>query len=108
MQLRARLKKAYANLDNQSQSTPLGLSGDNIDVEEEDIAVLVEATSGACDGKSAAGNRTVKAYFGRRRTHNEQLIVRTCGVVLSRATMYGSEAISGVHVREFVGSSCFD
>ncbi|KDQ28715.1 hypothetical protein PLEOSDRAFT_1039350 [Pleurotus ostreatus PC15] len=46
--------------------------------------------------KSEAGNQTVKARFGRRRTHNEQLVVACCGVITGRATMFGAEAISGV------------
>lgn len=51
-----------------------------------------------CDGKPEVGNRKLKAYFGRRRTHNEQIIMRPCGVILSRATFYGSEAVSSVNV----------
>lgn len=48
--------------------------------------------------KSDAGNKVLKARFARRRTHNEQLIVSCCGVVLARGTMFGAEAISGVKV----------
>ena len=48
--------------------------------------------------KSDAGNKVPKARFARRRTHNEQLIVSCCGVVLARGTMFGAEAISGVKV----------
>ncbi|KAK7683616.1 hypothetical protein QCA50_013454 [Cerrena zonata] len=40
--------------------------------------------------------RKLKASFGRHRTHNEQIIARPCGIILSRATFYGSEAISSV------------
>ncbi|KDQ12188.1 hypothetical protein BOTBODRAFT_89130, partial [Botryobasidium botryosum FD-172 SS1] len=36
----------------------------------------------------------VKTVFTRRSTHNEQLVVRPCGVVVGRATMYYSEAYS--------------
>jgi hypothetical protein len=54
-----------------------------------------------CDGKPDAGNRTIKARFGRARTHNEQLCVGSCGVILGRATFYGSEAPNGVRVRFF-------
>ncbi|KAK1234616.1 hypothetical protein PQX77_002180 [Marasmius sp. AFHP31] len=49
--------------------------------------------------KSDLGNRQVKARFGRRRTHNEQLIVCSCGVIAARATMFGAEAISGVKLQ---------
>ncbi|KAJ7211529.1 hypothetical protein C8J57DRAFT_1097682, partial [Mycena rebaudengoi] len=51
------------------------------------------------EGKPEKGNRTLRARFGRRRTHNEQLCVGSCGVILGRATFYGSEAPNGV--REF-------
>ncbi|KAI0310124.1 hypothetical protein OF83DRAFT_1071058, partial [Amylostereum chailletii] len=46
--------------------------------------------------KPDTGNRKLRARFGRRRTHNEQLIVCCCGVIAARATMFGAEAISGV------------
>ncbi|KAF8964865.1 hypothetical protein BDZ97DRAFT_1659626, partial [Flammula alnicola] len=47
-----------------------------------------------CPSKSAAGNRTFKAQFGRRRAHNEQTLVRPCGVIFAHATMFGAEAVS--------------
>jgi hypothetical protein len=47
-----------------------------------------------CPSKSAHGNQTLKAQFGRRRTHNEQTLVRPCGVIFARATMFGAEAVS--------------
>jgi hypothetical protein len=53
---------------------------------------------GICDGKDDGGNQKLKARFGRRRTHNEELCVASCGVILGRATFYGSEAPNGVRV----------
>ena len=53
---------------------------------------------GECPSKSEEGNTKPRARFGRRRTHNEQLVVATCGVILGRATMYGSEGIHGTLV----------
>lgn len=53
---------------------------------------------GECPSKSDEGNSKPRARFGRRRTHNEQLVVATCGVILGRATMFGSEGIDGVMV----------
>jgi hypothetical protein len=91
LQLRTRLKNATKS------QTALE------ELDESDDAI-VEEMSAECEGKAETGNRTLKAYFGRRRTHNEQLIVRTCGVIVARATMYGSEAISGVHVRSLLSS----
>lgn len=41
----------------------------------------------------------IRGRLSRRWTHNEQLIVRCCGIILSRATFFGSEAITSVKVR---------
>ncbi|KAJ7623919.1 hypothetical protein DFH06DRAFT_1340239 [Mycena polygramma] len=38
----------------------------------------------------------VKGKNSRNWTHNEQLFVRCCGVIISRATFYGSEGLTGV------------
>ncbi|KAF8155005.1 hypothetical protein K438DRAFT_1987232 [Mycena galopus ATCC 62051] len=46
--------------------------------------------------KSDTGNRKYKALFGALRTHNEQILVRPCGVIVSRATFYNAEAVSNV------------
>ena len=59
---------------------------------------------GECPSKPDEGNTKPRARFGRRRTHNEQLVVATCGVILGRATMFGSEGIDGVRVS--LGSVC--
>jgi hypothetical protein len=47
------------------------------------------------------GRRGLKAQFGRRRTHNEQLFVAPCGIILARETFYNAEAIGSVIVGEF-------
>ncbi|KAJ8519163.1 hypothetical protein ONZ45_g3859 [Pleurotus djamor] len=65
-------------------------------VSTEEIADISEDEEDDPTHKSDAGNREPKARFGRRRTHNEQLVVACCGVVTGRVTMYGAEAISGV------------
>ncbi|KAJ7451206.1 hypothetical protein B0H11DRAFT_1877226 [Mycena galericulata] len=53
----------------------------------------------SCDGKSDKGNRVLRARFGRKQTHNEQLTCFSCGILAGRATFFGSEAPNGV--REF-------
>ncbi|KAJ7241324.1 hypothetical protein B0H12DRAFT_1250422 [Mycena haematopus] len=70
--------------DSNSQSNQ---GGDHSDDEE------LEYT---CASKSGQGNRKLRARFGRRRTHNEQLGVYSCGIVAGRATFFGSEAPNGV------------
>ncbi|KZT62745.1 hypothetical protein CALCODRAFT_425601, partial [Calocera cornea HHB12733] len=62
----------------------------------ESLAELIANEDSSCDNKSPEGNRRAKARFGRSWTHNEQLIVRPCGVIVARATFYGAEAISSV------------
>lgn len=46
--------------------------------------------------KSDLGNQQPKAHFGCRKTHNEQLVVACCGVIVARGMMFGAESISGV------------
>ncbi|KAF8575249.1 hypothetical protein K439DRAFT_1649592 [Ramaria rubella] len=55
-----------------------------------------KATSLDCDQKSPEGNQRLRAQFGRRQMHNEQLMIRPCGVIISQVTFFGSEAISVV------------
>ncbi|KAJ7065822.1 hypothetical protein C8F01DRAFT_1218892 [Mycena amicta] len=69
-----------------------GLEGTGAD-EDEDIVIDKD---GVCPDKPEAGNRNARARFGRRRTHNEELCVMSCGVIIGRATFYGSEAPNGV------------
>lgn len=47
----------------------------------------------------------IKAVFRRSRTNNEQLVVRPCGIINGRCTMYHHEAISNVLVR-ILGLRC--
>ena len=39
-----------------------------------------------------------KGVFSRKWTHNEQLMVRPCGIIVGRATFYSSESMSAVKV----------
>ena len=59
------------------------------------------------EGKNEEGNIRPRARFGRRRTHNEQLCVATCGIILGRATFYGSEGPNGVRVSCFFESYAY-
>jgi hypothetical protein len=45
----------------------------------------------ACSSEPKAGKRTIRALFGRRRTHNEQIMVHPCGVIVARQTFFGLE-----------------
>ena len=48
--------------------------------------------------REARSTKKVRAQFGRKRTHNEQIIVAPCGMILARETFYGAEAVSSVVV----------
>ena len=85
-------------------------SDDGAEDDEEDEILMdesgevVEAAPEAigmveCTEKPPAGQRRAFARFGRRRTHNEQLCVASCGVILGRATFYGAEGPNSVQVR---------
>lgn len=69
-----------------------------------DEEVEVEDNGISSTQRASTKGPKLKATFGRRRTHNEQLIMRTCGVTIARATFYGSEARSAVLVSELLFS----
>jgi hypothetical protein len=71
--------------------------GEGSGVQGDDDDVFIDQ-DGVCDGKPDTGNKSVRARFGRGRTHNEELCVGSCSVILGRATFYGSEAPNGVRV----------
>ena len=47
---------------------------------------------------TTTASRKLRAHFGRKRTHNEQLFVAPCGIIIARETFYHSEAPSSVVV----------
>ncbi|KAF6756540.1 hypothetical protein DFP72DRAFT_846432 [Ephemerocybe angulata] len=82
------LKQRKANAEAGRIEQPLSKSGDpdsdsKFEVDNEDI----------CKEKTKT---KIKAHFSQRRTHNEELCVASCGVILGRATFYGLEALNGV------------
>jgi hypothetical protein len=42
--------------------------------------------------------KKVRAQFGRKRSHNEQIFVAPCGDIIARETFFGAEAVSSVVV----------
>ena len=46
----------------------------------------------------AAAHKRLRAKFTRSRTHNEQLAVAPCGMILGRDTMFGAEGVTSVAV----------
>ena len=100
------LKERLAHLRTSQPRESIPEAGDDIGQDEE---VLVD-NDGVCDEKPEEGNQTLRARFGRKRTHNEELCVSSCGIILGRATFYGSEAPNGVVVSQGLpvnSSYCF-
>ncbi|KAJ3731347.1 hypothetical protein DFJ43DRAFT_1155581 [Lentinula guzmanii] len=68
----------------------------SLDAPSEGGSVDLPDDNGDPAHKSDKGNWPSRVMFSHRTTHNEQLVVCTCGVIAARATMYGAESISGV------------
>lgn len=56
------------------------------------------SASARCEGKSETGNKKIRAQFTRQRTHNKEILVRLCGVIVARATLKSAEGVSSVMV----------
>ncbi|KAF4577396.1 hypothetical protein EYR40_000009 [Pleurotus pulmonarius] len=95
--------KAVSQLQSRLKKAGLAVSPDSASLNtttDEMVEGVIEGSED-CSGKSdAAGytKRKMRACFGTNYTHTELLFMRPCGVILSRATLYGSEAISAVHL----------
>lgn len=48
---------------------------------------------------ATSAKKKIRAKFGRTRTHNEQIIVAPCGMIIARETFYHAESITAVVVR---------
>jgi hypothetical protein len=51
---------------------------------------------------TTTSKKRISAQFGRKRTHNEQILVAPCGVILARETFFGAEAIATCAVSLFL------
>jgi len=60
--------------------------------------VLPAASAAVASSSQQTGRNKLRAQFGRKRTHNEQIIVAPCGIILARETFYGAEAVPTVVV----------
>lgn len=97
-QLKERLQHALVAHPNDSIGEDTSTTNSNIadimmdnEVEEFDIG------TGADLEKSGKKER-IRAQLGRRRTHNEQIIVAPCGIIIARETFYGAEGVGSVIV----------
>ena len=90
---------------NSLASSDVLLEGLGLDADDEffvddhgHVQLADEVEDRTCNAKPETGNRKHRVRFGHARTHNKQLCVSSCGVILGRATFYGSEAPNGVWV----------
>jgi hypothetical protein len=60
------------------------------EIEEMEVGDTQEDPS-ACPNKPDTGIRKIRAMFGRHRTHNEQIMVHPCGIIVACCTFFGSE-----------------
>ncbi|KAJ7498852.1 hypothetical protein FB451DRAFT_1347307 [Mycena latifolia] len=65
----------------------------------QNINLPQEASTEASSATNTTASPGVKGKNSRSWTHNEQLFVRCCGVLISRATMFGSEGITGAFLK---------
>jgi len=78
----------------------------DVDSEEEfELAsgkVLPSHASHTSSDPTGKRKNRLRAQFGRKRTHNEQVIVAPCGIIIARETFFGAEAVSSVVICFFL------
>ncbi|KIO26173.1 hypothetical protein M407DRAFT_74824 [Tulasnella calospora MUT 4182] len=63
------------------------------DLSDEESSMDDEVTSREADtGNAYKKKKKVRALMGRMHSHNEELLVRPCGIIVSRCTCFGSES----------------
>lgn len=75
---------------------------EEFEVEEQDANLVHGVHEGISDPRgtlslptgATTSKKRIAARFGRRRTHNEQILVAPCGMILARETFFGAEAIA--------------
>jgi hypothetical protein len=89
-QLHSRLRKAGISQVPMAGATST-LEGEDDESGEEHVQ----------DDNGIQPKHRLKGKLYRNWTHNEQLFVCCCGIIISRATFFGSEGVSGVNVRSY-------
>ncbi|KAJ3554239.1 hypothetical protein NP233_g12463 [Leucocoprinus birnbaumii] len=62
-----------------------------------ELMIMISGSVGVTEEEprsSLGKKKKIHAQFGQKRTHNEQVLVRPCGMIYARATMFGAEAVS--------------
>ena len=80
-----------ANMSNPNDSFSAEMTAEEV---EEGI-MPTDTNDPACPAdKDASGNHKIRALFGWHQTHNEQIFVWPCGIIIVRATFFGSETVT--------------
>jgi hypothetical protein len=90
-QLKERLQRARIAHPNDAvaEETSTDLEAD---IEAEDFEIG--------NSQQSEKKERIRAQFGRKRTHNEQIIVAPCGMIIARETFYGAEGVGSVIVSQ--------
>jgi hypothetical protein len=102
-QLQERLQRArvaHPNVADAEDGDPSELVDE--DLEEEFEAGDAQGTESTSRQTQPQQSKKIRAQFGRRRTHNEQVIVAPCGIIMARETFYGAEGVASVVVSTFI------
>jgi hypothetical protein len=95
-QLKERLQRARVAHPTNSDTVDLTMFDEDDAGEEEEF--VVEGGSAQLVEASQAKEGKLCAQFGRKRTHNEQIIVAPCGIIIVHKTFYGAKAVTSVIV----------
>jgi hypothetical protein len=95
-QFKEHLQRACVAHPTNSNTVDLTVINEHDGGEEEEF--VVEGGSAQPVGASQVKEGKLRAQFGRRRTHNEQIIVAPCGMIIACETFYGAEAVTSVIV----------
>jgi hypothetical protein len=103
-QLKERLQRARVSHPNDAVAKETNVTEIiDTDNEEEDFEVD-DPQEQENNGKS---KKQLRAQFGRKRTHNEQIVVAPCGTIIARETFYGAEGVGSVVVSTFECCACY-
>ena len=94
-QLKERLLRARVAHPNDAVAEELSLP-ELFDDEEGEEEFEVATPEGS--NTNLQPKKKLRAQFGRKRTHNEQIIVCPCGIIIARETFYGAEGVATVVV----------